>query len=116
MREESQIRDVLRHHTVSEGHVGAKKVHRRRSLRRLWTRQEEAMTKTKDPKETLAKLAKSTAKDYNLPTAEVSRIFMKYDVVQGGTKGKAAMTSALEECGALRAKLTIAALQKSGLL
>lgn len=80
------------------------------------------MTKPKAPKapkaqkDALTKLASSTAKDYNLPVPEVSRIFMRFDVVQGGPKGKAAMNEALAECGALRARLTMAALLKSGLL
>lgn len=69
--------------------------------------------KTIDPKEALAKLAKLTAKDYNLPVPEVSRIFMKYDVVG---KGKKAMDLALDECSRLRAKLTVEALVKAGLL
>lgn len=76
------------------------------------------MSKPMDPKDALARLAKLTAKDYNLPVAEVSRIFMKYHVVQPGPpeKRKKAMDDALHECGALRYKLTMGALEKNRLI
>jgi hypothetical protein len=58
-----------------------------------------------------------TAKDYNLPVAEVSRIFMKFQVVTGTSEErKKAMDKALTELGALRSKLTLGALQKSHLI
>jgi hypothetical protein len=71
---------------------------------------------TKPVADALAKYAKIVAKDYNLPVAEVSRIFMKWDVTQKGDKGETALRNALDECARLRAKLTMGALKKNGLL
>jgi hypothetical protein len=79
-------------------------------------RRDGAMTKPKDPKEELAKLAKLTAKDYNLPVAEVARIFMKYDIAQKGPKVEKAVSDALAECAQLRYKLTMGALKKNRLI
>jgi hypothetical protein len=62
-----------------------------------------------DPKEAVAKLAKATAKDYNLPVPNVAQIFMKHKIDEKG------ISDALKECGELRFKLTKAALKKNRL-
>jgi len=68
------------------------------------------MTKpTEQQKEALAKLAKLTAKDYNLPVDRVAQIFMKYKVDDKG------IDAALAECNQLRFTLTKAALKKNKL-
>lgn len=64
---------------------------------------------TEKQKEALAKLAKLTAKDYNLPVDRVAQIFMKHKVDEKG------IDAALAECAQLRFTLTKAALKKNRL-
>jgi hypothetical protein len=68
------------------------------------------MTKpTEKQKEALAKLAKLTAKDYNLPVDRVAQIFMKHKIDEKG------IDAALAECAQLRFTLTKSALKKNRL-
>ena len=64
---------------------------------------------TEQQKEAFAKLAKLTAKDFNLPIDKVAQIYMKHPVSEKGHE------AAMKEVGEYRAKLTIEVLKKNRL-
>jgi hypothetical protein len=67
------------------------------------------MSKPKDPKEAVAKLAKETAKYYKLPVPRVAQIFMKYPVNKEGVE------KAIAEIEKLYRAEVVKALSKAGL-
>jgi hypothetical protein len=68
------------------------------------------MSKPKDPKEAVAKLAKETAKYYKLPVPRVAQIFMKYPVDKKGVE------KAIAEVQELYRAEVMKALAKAGLI